>query len=319
MNSLHPPIPFDAPIVIPEGFKEPMLAGLAPKALEKISYPILLSRKLDGFRITMINGRALTRSFKPLPNDFARNWCEANLPNGFDGELMMRDLTLKFDVTSGNFRRRSGEPDFVYCAFDWIDFDNLDEPFTERYKSLLQWFIERLEGHVMMVEQIKVDDADEARALHDEWRFQGFEGSMFRKISGRYKTGRSTTKEGLLLKNKPWIDEEATIIGFVEEMKNNNVATVSATGKTKRSSHKENKVGKGRLGTLRCRFDDGTEFGVGTGLNNKTRKLIWDNQEKYLNLRAKVKSQPAPGMTEREPNVAPRIPVFLGIRDPSLD
>ena len=114
-------------------------------------------------------------------------------------------------------------------------------------------------------------------------------------------------------------DEEATIAGFVEEMKNNNVATVSATGKTKRTSHKENKTGKGRLGTLRCRFDDGTEFGVSTGLNDKMRKLIWDNREDYLNLRVKVKSQPAPGMTEREPNVAPRIPVFLGIRDPSLD
>jgi len=58
-------------------------------------------------------------------------------------------------------------------------------------------------------------DAFEAACLRD-----GFEGVMLRSPSGRYKFGRSTLKENLLLKLKRFEDAEAQIIGF-EELSHN--------------------------------------------------------------------------------------------------
>ena len=50
----------------------------------------------------------------------------------------------------------------------------------------------------------------------------GFEGAMVRSLDGRYKNGRSTLREGLLLKVKPWKDSEAEILEVYEMMRNEN-------------------------------------------------------------------------------------------------
>src|SRR5690606_22412947 len=65
----------------------PMLAVEA--SIEDIRFPVLASPKLDGIRATMVDGKALTRSLKPIPNHHVRMWLEANCPNGWDGELML--------------------------------------------------------------------------------------------------------------------------------------------------------------------------------------------------------------------------------------
>ena len=43
-----------------------MLAGKA--VLADVQFPVLASPKLDGVRILMVGGKALTRTFKPIPN-----------------------------------------------------------------------------------------------------------------------------------------------------------------------------------------------------------------------------------------------------------
>ena len=133
---------------------------------------------------------------------------------------------------------------------------------------------------------------------------------MIRSGDGKYKYGRSTTKEGTLLKLKRFVDAEYKIVGFEERMHNANEATKNALGQTERSSHKENLVGRGDLGALVLETADGLRFNCGTGFTDSSRSEIWGNRDRYLGQFAKIKSFLI-GVKD-----LPRFPVFLGMRDP---
>jgi DNA ligase 1 len=100
------------------------------------------------------------------------------------------------------------------------------------------------------------------------------------------------------------------VVGFEEEMENQNVAEKDNFGRTKRASNQENLVGKGRLGKLECRSPKWPEtFGVGTGFDAKARLTLWQRRAELVGKLVKFKHQPS-GAGER-----PRFPVFLGFRD----
>ena len=98
-----------------------------------LPFPVLATPKLDGIRCLKVGGRALTRSFKPISNRFAREWIEANLPDGVDGELMLRVGT--FSETTSAIGRRDGQPDFVFHIFDFVD-ESTGTPYVERMSRL---------------------------------------------------------------------------------------------------------------------------------------------------------------------------------------
>src|SRR5690606_1152285 len=103
-----------------------------------------------------------------------------------------------------------------------------------------------------------------------------------RSIEGPYKQGRSTFKEGHLLKIKRFEDGEAEVVGVEEQMHNTNEATLDERGYTKRSTHKDGKVGAGVLGSLLVRdTKTGEEFGIGTGFTMEQRNNLWEGRQ-YL-------------------------------------
>ncbi|MCX6879876.1 MAG: hypothetical protein NTW21_39640 [Verrucomicrobia bacterium] len=61
---------------------KPMLASKCERP-DLLPFPVLATPKLDGIRCLKLGGRALTRSFKPISNRFAREWIEANLPQNY--------------------------------------------------------------------------------------------------------------------------------------------------------------------------------------------------------------------------------------------
>ena len=73
---------------------------------------------------------------------------------------------------------------------------------------------------------------------------------MMRDPVGRYKLGRGTFKEGLIYKLKRFADDEAVIIGFKEQMTNNNILEKDELGYAKRSIFKENMIPAGTLGNF---------------------------------------------------------------------
>lgn len=88
-----------------------------------------------------------------------------------------------------------------------------------------------------------------------------------------------------------------------------NEATISETGRTKRSSAKAGKTGRGDLGALVLRWKNGAVFNCGAGFDDGTRREIWQHRSEYLGQLAKFK------YFEIGSGDVPVLPVYLGIRD----
>jgi DNA ligase-1 len=200
-----------------------------------------------------------------------------------------------------------GEPEVMFHVFDFLS----NRPFFQRVNQMIETIhMFSLPNLIEVVQQHQFEDLDEFMYLNESFLSQGYEGSMLRKANAPYKEGRSTLRQGYLLKFKPFLDAEAVVIGFQEKLHNANEATTNELGYTKRSSHRANLVPMDTLGALICSSPDYEEtFNVGTGFDDLLRNHIWKNREHYLNSVVRFKFLPTGGKDR------PRHPVFLGFRD----
>ncbi len=284
---------------------KPLLAVEAH--LETLRFPCYVSPKLDGIRVLIIGGKAVTRNLKPIPNHYIRNTLEAHADvlNNFDGEIVVGEATAPdcFNKTSSAVMSFDGDPDFKYYVFDRV----VEGSYTDRWIKDISYL--NTPRFTITVSQLVVNTHEELMSHEEFFVSQGFEGVMTRSPEGHYKFGRSTAKEQILLKIKRFSDDEATIVGFEERLHNANEATKNALGHTERSSHKDNMVPMDTLGALIVKHQDFEEtFKIGTGFDDEIRKQIWDNREAYLGKLVKFKYQKA-GVKDK-----PRFPVYLGVR-----
>jgi DNA ligase 1 len=291
---------------------KPLLAS-AVADINKLKFPVSCTEKLDGIRCLKIDGEIVTRNFKPFPNVFINKTLQSILPDGIDGEILVPGKT--FNEIQSLCMTQDGSPAFKFFAFDYVK-DNLEKPYLERMDDMYSWYHKQktaaknsINNFVMMLAPLTIHNVQELEEYESICLSKGYEGVMIRDPNGRYKCGRSSAREGILLKMKRFIDAEATVIGFEEKMHNDNEATKDAFGRTKRSSHKANMVAAGTLGALIV-IDCKTllEFKIGTGLDDELREEIWSHQKKYLSKLVTYKSQPH-GAKEK-----PRFPVFKGFR-----
>jgi DNA ligase-1 len=282
----------------------PILAAKKP-VFENIKFPVLATPKIDGIRCIKVNGQALSRSFKPIPNHHIRNWIEANCPDGFDGEILCGD---GFNDVQSMVMGREGTPNFTYLVFDYVK-DSLIKPYVDRINDLLA-YVPRSNENLKYLNPEVANNLEELKEIMARHLAEGHEGTMIRDPGSPYKCGRASLKEGYLTAIKYFEDGEAEVIGFEELMHNENEQTKDAFGHSERSSKKENMVAGNTLGALLVRRADGVEFKIGTGqgLTAALRKEIWDNKDKYLGKLAHYRSQPH-GVKDK-----PRIPVWHGFR-----
>lgn len=269
-----------------------------------LKYPLLSSCKLDGIRCLVIDGVAMSRNLKPIKNEWVQECIGRPEYNGLDGELIVGDIFAKdcYRQTNSGVMKKDGKPDFKFHVFDRFDMPEFH--YLTRLGTL-----PRL-PHVTIVEQWEIDTEYELLKFESEMLEKGAEGVMVRSLDGKYKQGRSTEKEGILGKLKRFADAEYEVIGYVERMENQNEKTTDALGHSKRSSHQENKVGRGDLGALVCRTGEGLEFNCGTGFNDDDRAKLWAIRDTGLIGRfAKIKHFDY-GVKDKV-----RFPVFLGFRD----
>ncbi len=287
---------------------KPLLAATC-KSIEEVQLPCLLSYKLDGIRCLIKDGEAVSRSLKPIPNEFVRNTLRGL--NNFDGELIVGDPTraTTFSDTASGIMSRGGEPDFTYFVFDRWDRGN--EPFEDTMLGI--------EMDIDNLQNKRVDDLwqQEAESVEDITDFEqravelGYEGIMIRSLDGRYKFGRSTLREGILLKLKRYLDMEGVVVGFEELMHNENVEFINALGHTERNSKKEGLVAGGVLGALVIKLGEpytDAQLSVGTGFDAAQRETIWANRDALLGKTVTIKYSPS----VRD---LPRFPVFLRFRE----
>lgn len=289
------------------GFK-PLLAATIEDIHETLERhgPMLASPKLDGVRCLIRDGQAVSRNLKPIPNGFVQEIL-SGVGFGLDGELIVGDPRHPqvFQNSQSGVMSRDGRPKFTYWVFDRWD---LDEAFHRRLNAA-RLAVKETGSHVKHVAHKLIVSADELIEYEGQQLAQGYEGVMLRRSDGAYKHGRSTLREGILLKLKRFADSEAIVIGFTELETNTNAATTDNLGHKVRSSHKTGKVGAGKLGSLVVRdVVSGVEFDIGTGFDEAARVALWEDREHLAGRQLTYKYQPV-GVKDK-----PRFPVFKGWR-----
>lgn len=276
-----------------------MLAS--PIDLTSVKYPVYCSPKFDGIRCVIRDGVALSRKLKPIPNRHVAGMLKMCCDN-VDGELVVAGKT--FNEIQSAIMSEDGTPVFEFHVFDLIS----EKPYIERMVELAEL---KLPNFCHRVLPTKVRTEEEMLnyeiACVDK---NGYEGIMIRSSSGPYKFGRSTAKQGYLLKLKRFQDSEATIVGFEEMMHNENEKTKDELGHAKRSHKKAGMVPAGVLGAFIVELDDGRKFNVSTGMTADDRANYWNTRLDMIGKIVKYRFQEA-GAKD-----LPRFPVFLGIRHP---
>jgi DNA ligase-1 len=290
---------------------KPMLAA-SLENFDSIKFPVYVTPKLDGIRCLKIDGNIVSRSFKPIRNTELAAAIKDLLPDDSDGELIMggtfqntTSMVMSAGKTIGNEK----------AYFYWFDYvmDDHKKPYLERMNDMKKFVEDHPEiltaSPVKIVPLIptEINTVEELVKYESEVLEQGFEGVMIRSASGPYKFGRSTLKEGSLVKMKKFDDDEAVIIGFNELNKNTNEKTKDEFGYAKRSSHKEGKIGKDTLGSLEVNLN-GIHFSIGSGFTMEQRKDLWNSRDTLMGKIVKFKYFSL-GIKE-----APRFPIFLGFR-----
>ena len=289
---------------------KPMLATAVE--LDKIQYPVYGSVKLDGIRaLVMPDGSLVSRTLKPIRNLSV----QLNLKNlvwpGMDGELIVGQINAPdvYTTTSSGIMSTHGTPDFQYYVFDLYD---LTDPYEERLR-VLQTFDAGF-TRVTVLAQTLLENEEQLLNYEALTLSQGFEGIMLRNPKGLYKYGRSTVKEGYLLKRKPLSDAEGEIIGYEFLRHNDNVAMVNELGHTQRSTAQENMVvNENMVGAIEVRVlngpFEGTTVRIGTGFTQQVRYQLADMGRDLIGKTVTFSYQ-AEGAKDK-----PRFPSFKGFRD----
>jgi len=291
----------------------PLLAAKveSEEDLGKLTYPVLVSPKLDGIR--MICHRelgAVTRSLKPVPNKHIRDIMSNLAYVGLDGELVSGPETAPnvFNVTTSAVMTQDGKPDFKYLVFDNYHHDPL-APFEQRLERAKSQVELDKDEIAKFVYHAIVYTPKELLGMEDVYLNAGYEGIMIRSPSGHYKFNRSTFKEGILLKFKRIEEDEATVVDFEEKMTNANEAVKNALGYTERSDHKAGWVPAGTLGALLVEHRSFGGFSVGSGFDDAQRAEIWSRRDHYRGRTITFKYQKV-GVVDK-----PRFPIFKGWRE----
>lgn len=203
----------------------------------------LVSEKLDGVRAHW-DGRALRfRSGLPIA---APAWFTQRLPaQPLDGELWLD--RGRFEVLSGIVRRTQPD-DAAWRQLRYMLFELPDGAggFAQRAQRLTALARQTGWPPLQAVEQQVIATREVLQQRLQQVLRAGGEGLMLHRADSAYHTGRSPA----LLKLKPLQDEEAQVVGYV----------------TGRGRH------AGRLGALRVRTAQGTQFLLGTGFSDAERE-----------------------------------------------
>jgi DNA ligase-1 len=296
--------------------KQPLLApGEDPLSysdyFKKLQYPLLASPKYDGIRCISTPGICYSRTMKMLPSLQVQDLFSDPLFAGFDGELIEGspyDIDV-YNRTQSHVMSVDKPGNMSFFVFDTVHPEYIDLPFYERLEVVQNRIQLLRRADIVFVPHVEVNDYDELIAYENKTLELGFEGIMMRNPIGEYKQGRATFRQNIIYKLKRFKDAEAKVIGFNEQMTNNNVLEEDERGYAKRSSSKDGLSPAGTLGNFVCEHQ-GQIITVAPGaFDHAHRKLIWDNQNQYEGKLLKFRYF-AHGIKD-----LPRFPRALGWRD----
>ena len=262
---------------------KPMLAKGWIK--EECTFPKLSSVKYDGIRVIFKDGQLLSRSLKPISNIQLKNKYALILEYSkthntiFDGEFYSHDLTFQEITSVVNTDDKEVPESLKFHCFDLIENEKFDESFESRLikiKTLLVNF-----NGVVVVEQVLVNSLEDVNNSFEKALEQGFEGLILRDPVGKYKLGRSTVNEGLLLKMKPFETFDSKVIEVIERQENLNESQTNELGRSFKRNTKSDKKGTKIASCLVIEYE-GHKMHVTLTGDEDFRREIWENRESYI-------------------------------------
>lgn len=293
-----------------KNFKPLLAATLEDTSTLDYSKSFLASEKLDGIRVCIVNGIVLSRSLKPIRSRAVQELFGRPELEGIDAEVLYGDWNdpLVFNKTTSavmatDLKDSMSKELLALAVFDDFSCDGAyeDRLISAQRKSKGQ-------PQVVVLEQTPIRSEQELRDMEKFVLDKGVEGLMIRDAKARYKQGRSTLKEAIIMKLKRFSDDEAVVVGFEEKLINTNEKLKNELGYSQRSQAQEGMVGGDTLGALVCECK-GIRFTMGSGFDDRGRAEVWANKEKYLGKLAKFKHF-AIGQKDSY-----RFPIFQGWRD----
>lgn len=205
--------------------------------------PFLVSEKYDGVR-ALWDGRDLR--FRSGRIVHAPEWFKSRLQTQpLDGELWL--ARGRFDLLSGIVRKtRPLDAEWQQVRYMVFELPGGDGSFAQRDARLADIVRAVSWPALQKVEQRRLADRHALQRALDEVTRAGGEGLMLHRADAPYVTGRSD----VLLKLKPLLDDEATVIAHLP-------------GKGKYA---------GMMGALALRASDGRRFRIGTGFSDDVRR-----------------------------------------------
>ena len=224
------------------GEAPPMLLASVERGQSEVSQ-YLVSEKLDGVR-AFWDGQSLRTRQGNVIN--APAWFTQGFPaQPLDGELWVG--RGQFERVSATVRRRvPDDAEWREVRYQVFELPHAAGTFRERVQALQSLVAAAAVPWLQAVDQFEVSSRAALDRKLDEITRAGGEGLMLHRADAPYLTGRSD----VLLKMKRWNDAEATVVGH-------------RPGKGKFA---------GMLGSLQMRTPDGTEFLLGTGLDEALRR-----------------------------------------------
>ena len=296
----------------------------------KLKFPLIWQPKIDGVRGMHLTGAGLLgRSGKQHKNRFTTELFSHRAFFGIDGEFAAQSETHPdlCRLTTSALNTIEGSPFVLWHAFDFLIERLVEEPYLERllvlhgHVKLLKMRHPELGNRIRVVPWTMCNSIEELNALDAKALDAGYEGSIVRDPEGRYKQGRSTPREGGLLRIKRFVEEEALVVVIEEGVTNLNDATLSPHGYTERSTHQENMAPNGLVGSLQCKLlkdlmagsklvgRAGDIITVSAGcMDHAQRKHYFENQDEIIGKVIKFQFFPK-GVLNK-----PRFPTFKCIR-----
>lgn len=308
---------------------EPMLA--ADWCQTKVKFPVDSQPKIDGFRGCNLWGRLTARTLRPFDNKFITQFFSHEVYSGMDGELAAADEVdpLLCSLTNTATSTVEGQPWLMWHVFDWLHPKVNDLPYRQRHSRLAEQILclkhthPELGAHLKLVPSVPCETMAQLEEQICYNIVQGYEGTIIRNPMGAHKNGRSSPYHGGLLRIKNFMEVDCIIESIVEGQRNDNEATLDRLGRTERSTHKENMVPNGRVGTVIARLcedaihpitgklvhkkDDRVEFGAGR-MTHPERERYFKQPDLILGHHMKGQIFPY-GVKDK-----PRFPTFQSLR-----
>lgn len=294
---------------VPNDLQVPEFGCMLAKSIDdhedKIKGNFVLTTKLDGNRILIIKENGTSKAFTRTGKEYeGLELILSEIDNidyldnmVFDGELIanVEGSTNEVFAETQSLARSKGKnkEGLLFHMFDMIPLDEFKRGQSKENAIKRKQNISRLMNDILFKNIVEVkplyigSDKEEIQRLMVEYvEPNGHEGLMI-NLDKPYVTKRTDS----LLKMKKFKSCDVLVIGFEE-----------GEGKY-----------KGSLGALIVDYK-GNPTGIGTGLSESLRQLIWDNQKDWLNRVVECKYFEE-SMDSKTGLVSMRFPVFVQLRE----